>query len=129
MKPKRLQRKRTRGYRLPAGAICVSRPSIFGNPFAVRERVRNNTWAVIDTLDNTAPDIEFEHRREAQAYAVARFIDYMRTRFMSVEELRGHDLACYCRLCSQHSDGLPLGTICGECDPCHGDFLLNEANR
>ena len=30
---KRIQRQRTKGYRLPEGAIYVGRPSPFGNPF------------------------------------------------------------------------------------------------
>jgi hypothetical protein len=33
MMPERIQRRRTRGWRLPIGAICVSRPGKWGNPF------------------------------------------------------------------------------------------------
>ena len=35
MNPKRVQRKRTKGYKLPANTICVNRPSVWGNPFIV----------------------------------------------------------------------------------------------
>ena len=31
--PLRIQRKRTKGFRLPSGAICVTRPGKWGNPF------------------------------------------------------------------------------------------------
>lgn len=30
--PRRLQRRRTKGYRLPASTVCVGRPSKWGNP-------------------------------------------------------------------------------------------------
>lgn len=46
----------------------------------------------------------------------------------SVKELRGKDLACWCRLCDAHSDGLPLGVKCNECAPCHADILLLISN-
>lgn len=31
--PKRIQRRRTKNWRMPEGAIYVGRPSVFGNPF------------------------------------------------------------------------------------------------
>lgn len=37
--PQRIQRKRTRGFRLPPGTICVSRPSKWGNPYRPRQAV------------------------------------------------------------------------------------------
>lgn len=33
MSPQRIQRKRTRGWRMPEGAVYVGRGSKFGNPF------------------------------------------------------------------------------------------------
>ena len=33
--PVRIQRRRTRGWKLPEGAVCVSRPSRWGNPIKV----------------------------------------------------------------------------------------------
>ena len=35
MKPTRIQLHRTRGWRLPAGAVSVARPTRWGNPFKV----------------------------------------------------------------------------------------------
>ena len=32
--PKRIQRRRTKGWRMPPGVVYVGRPTIFGNPFA-----------------------------------------------------------------------------------------------
>lgn len=34
-KPKRIQRSRTSGWRMPAEAVYVGRPTIFGNPYNV----------------------------------------------------------------------------------------------
>lgn len=36
MSPKRIQRKRTAGWRMPKGAIYVGRPTKWGNPFQFR---------------------------------------------------------------------------------------------
>lgn len=33
--PKRIQLRRTKGWRKPAGAVVVSRPSKWGNPYPV----------------------------------------------------------------------------------------------
>lgn len=34
MKPQRIQRQRTKGWRMPPNTVYVGRPSIFGNPFS-----------------------------------------------------------------------------------------------
>ena len=43
--PKRIQRKRTKGWRMPDCAIYVGRPTKFGNPFNVTDD-RTNAEAV-----------------------------------------------------------------------------------
>ena len=35
--PKRIQRRRTPGFRLPPGTICCTRPGPLGNPFAIKD--------------------------------------------------------------------------------------------
>ena len=35
--PKRIQRQRTKGWRMPEGAIYVGRPTVWGNPFDWRD--------------------------------------------------------------------------------------------
>lgn len=37
--PKRIQRKRTKGWRMPEGAVYVGRPTLFGNPFGYRQDI------------------------------------------------------------------------------------------
>lgn len=39
MTPKRIQRKRTAGWRMPEGAVYVGRPTKWGNPFRGGEAV------------------------------------------------------------------------------------------
>ena len=36
MSPQRIQRKRTKGWRMPEGAVYVGRPTKWGNPFQLR---------------------------------------------------------------------------------------------
>ncbi len=40
MRPKRIQRKRTKGWRMPKGAVYVGRPSRWGNPHSWKEHGR-----------------------------------------------------------------------------------------
>jgi hypothetical protein len=51
--PLRIQRKRTKGWRMPEGAVYVGRPSRWGNPFKVGDRhpLRGRTLACWCRLD------------------------------------------------------------------------------
>lgn len=51
MTPKRIQRKRTKGFHLPPNTLCVCRPRPWGNPF-------DNAWSFRHWLSG---DVEFEH--------------------------------------------------------------------
>ena len=104
MTPRRIQLSRARGYRKPEGAIVVSRPSVFGNPFAVnatttREQAvaRYRDW-IVNGHGSMATTQRHELRRR-------------------LPELRGHDLACWCPLPEP-----------GEPDVCHAAVLLELAN-
>lgn len=127
--PLRIQRKRTKGWRMPDNTVCVSRPSIFGNPWCVG----HNGLYLIHT-----PDGRGEVRLPAAAIksqtaadAVARFRawldgsmhNWQYMAMMPVEkwreellhrlpDLRGKNLACWCALDQ----------------PCHADVLLEIAN-
>jgi hypothetical protein len=79
VKPKRIQRKRTRGWRMPEGAVYVGRPTAWGNPFRVQ-------MPIIDSLDSV----------------LRRFRQYALNRLSNgedewLEPLRGKDLACWCK--------------------------------
>lgn len=76
---------------IPPGAIYVGRPSIYGNPFVIPR-------------DGTRADV------------IAKFRSYLLANQKLVaqvkENLRGHNLVCFCA---------PL--------PCHADVLMEVANE
>lgn len=89
---------------MPEGAVSVTRPGKWGNP-----------WRISETMTATAALELYQMglRREPVEF---------------FEALRGKDLACWCRLCEAHKDGKPMGVECPDCDPCHADVLLQMAN-
>lgn len=108
---KRIQRQRTKGWRMPEGAVYVGRPSRWGNPYRPTDldlgwcgrSVRLTVNGVeIDTMGPTGAVYHFDlHAR----HELLRRPDWL-------TPLRGHDLACWC----------PLD------QPCHADVLLALAN-
>jgi hypothetical protein len=40
-KPKRIQRSRAKGWTMPANAIYVGRPTVWGNPYVVGSQLMN----------------------------------------------------------------------------------------
>lgn len=105
--PRRIQLRRTKGWRLPPNTVRVARPSRWGNRFHVGL-----------PANPTALDCVRRHREEQ----VPEYTEY------NLRELRGKNLGCWCRLCPQHADGKPLGIVCDDCAPCHADTLLELAN-
>jgi hypothetical protein len=75
--PKRIQRKRTKGWRMPEGAVYVGRPSFYGNPFVV-----GKDGDVAECLRRYRIYVMTGIIFEPEQYA----------------ELRGKDLACWCAL-------------------------------
>jgi hypothetical protein len=117
--PQRIQLRRTKGWRKPEGAIVVSRPSRWGNPYVVH----HHTDACYDegsAAELACPGTEGRETRSAAVKAfehIFRFPLSYDPDYPDVEEIRGelagHDLACWC----------PLD------QPCHADVLLELANR
>lgn len=111
--PQRIQRKRTKGWRLPPNTICVTRPGKWGNPYKV---VRDDgDWTCANDGERVSPS--FTSREEATRWAVDSFRATLRTVLKQepglLEPLRGKNLACWC------APG----------DPCHADVLLEYANK
>ena len=73
----RIQLRRTAGWRKPAGAIVVARPSRWGNPFRLGE-------------DGDAAHCVAAYRRALLAGELAVTVADVR------RDLVGHDLACWC---------------------------------
>jgi hypothetical protein len=113
--PQRIQLRRTKGWRKPEGAVVVSRPSKWGNPFKVVEI--QGMWRVVDERGQIW--ISHVSRDQAARWAVDLFDlhtgpmgDFEWGDEHDVMALRGHDLCCWC----------PLDR------PCHADVLLRIAN-
>jgi hypothetical protein len=102
--PRRIQRRRVKGWKMPPNTVSVTRPGKWGNPYRVTER-QTLEWVL----------------REFRCHA-----DVMRNEIMA--ELRGKNLACFCRLCPRHREGKPLNEACADCAPCHVDPLGEIAN-
>lgn len=101
--PKRIQRQRAKGWRMPEGAVYVGRPTKWANPFKVGElrlACRGRGAVRVMTRQHAV-----ELYRECAHYTVRKG--------PAIKELRGKDLACWC----------PLD------EPCHADVLLEWANR
>lgn len=105
--PQRIQRKRTKGWKMPANALSVTRPGKYGNQYRIFER--KGMWIVSDEDNN---DWQFETKTAAASWAVEMF-EHTLPDELDLSELRGKDLACFC----------PLD------QPCHADILLRLANE
>ena len=79
--PKRIQLRRTKGWRKPPGAKSVARPTWWGNPFAVGD------FGVEDRAVAVA-----KYREWIMASAQGAYLAKARA------QLAGNDLACWCPL-------------------------------
>lgn len=107
--PKRIQRKRAKGWRMPEGAVYVGRPTKWGNP---------NDWREYEIRQGDVP-WDVDPKSFARQLAADQFRADLSDGVLTVSvadirsELRGKDLACWC----------PLG------QRCHADVLLELANK
>lgn len=114
MSPDRIQLSRKKGYRKPAGAVVVARPSKWGNPYRI-EPVRDE-WhgPMFRVLWPDGTEVDWCHDlTEARRLAVVMYTFELPA---DVSALAGHDLACWCPLPAP-----------GEPDICHGAVLLELA--
>lgn len=98
--PVRIQRRRTKGWRMPENTIYVGRPTIWGNPFGVHPEEGGKAASVQlfrEWLDDDRTACESARR--------ARILE-------NLHLIRGVNLACFCALE----------------EPCHADVYLEVAN-
>jgi hypothetical protein len=96
--PKRIQRKRTRGWKMPPNTVYVGRPTPYGNPYVVGGK-GGNTFAPVP--DDAAMATRWF--RESSEKLFKRYPE-------AFSALRGKNLACWCALDQ----------------PCHADVLLDD---
>lgn len=96
--PKRIQRKRSAGWRMPPNSISVTRPGKYGNPY----RIGYNHGGVLISTVEACLEL-YRYWVQGQLLRDPTWLD----------ELRGKDLACFCK----------------EGDPCHADVLLELSNK
>ena len=105
--PKRIQRKRTKGWRNPPNTIYVGRPGKWGNPFVVgRDGNREECIGLFRALCNGFYCFTRKARPEDQERLMLAVRD-------DINELRGLNLSCFCK----------------EGESCHADILLKLANQ
>ncbi len=114
--PQRIQRRRTKGWRMPENTVYVGRPGKWGNPWSVTEWHDLLSTMTVDDARSAAADCFYSamvDRLDDPEYLEHEHpgfyppLDQIRT------DLAGKNLACWC----------PLGS------PCHADTLLKVANR
>lgn len=104
--PLRIQRKRTAGWRKPEGAVCVTRPGVFGNPFETAAAF--GLWLAGGgvTVNDLKSFLPFNDE-SLHCLALKRAEILKR-----LPELRGKHVVCFC---SPEQD-------------CHADVLARLAN-
>ena len=122
--PVRLQRRRTKGFRLksPNGlpVVYVGRPTIYGNPFdGLHAADKFRAWW--DGRGNPK-SVYFKRSTEQMHMLMGAMLQ------TEPHPLRGKNVVCWCFLCPAHRDGKPLGAACADCWECHGDILLAIAH-
>ena len=120
--PIRIQRRRTKGWRKPEGAVYVGRPTRFGNP-ARLVRAESGLlvqWGTEGGVVGTWPADGHDARRYAtelyQSWINQPEQEDTRTLFRAL--LHGRDLTCWC----------PLPADC-QPDHCHAAVLLKLVNE
>lgn len=119
--PQRIQRQRTKGWKMPEGAVYVGRPTKWGNPWSIagyfdagyegtprvaaEACVENFRAWMTQTRSTWSGDVP-------TGLLKALGLPMIYTEPADISALRGKDLACWCRLDQ----------------PCHADVLLEIAN-
>jgi hypothetical protein len=133
--PTRIQRRRTKGWKMPRGAVYVGRPSIWGNPICITPEVdeRGQKWfRVHGSPMDRAGGPAYVDVHTARHFAARYFEWDLRNGryghdYPSIAEIQrklaGRDLACWCPLPRILPNGMPSTEVM-----CHADVLLDIAN-
>ena len=122
-KPKRVQRKRSKGFKLPENTKCVNRGTKWGNPFKLTPdghilyyktgKLIGSPWCYLNDLDKyTIETVVDLYKDWVTGNFEYKDIEKVLPPVPDPSELKGKNLACFC----------PEGSSC------HGDVLLKLAN-
>ena len=112
MKPQRIQRRRTKGWKMPENTVSVTRPGKWGNPFVIG--FYGKVWGskgvggYLVGKTSLPGDVYIADA----TIAVELFEKWMEVAQRDYTSIRGKNLACFC----------PIGQVC------HADVLLKLAN-
>lgn len=112
--PQRVQLSRARGWRMPENTVSVARPGRWGNPFTISKAVESG-YATPDTAQAFVVECfrDWNSPLTSTRWWMGPESDLRRRPFVEdLAQLRGKNLACWCRLDA----------------PCHADVLLEMAN-
>ena len=114
--PSRIQRRRTKGWRMPENTVYVGRGSKWGNPYRVVPQAKRGPFDMLvgDFFCGQSTGAESARRMAVKKYLSARenYHHNIPDDATIRAELAGKNLACWC----------PLD------QPCHADVLLEIAN-
>lgn len=119
MTPQRIQRRRSKDWSAPAGAVYVGRPTVWGNPFTHLQR--QTTAAIIVPTRESAVAHYRAMIEDTLTYDVTDPATHAQMQYVNsrgawirshLHSLAGKDLICWCGL---H-------------ETCHADVLLEKAN-
>jgi hypothetical protein len=134
MKPIRIQRKRTKGFRMPPNTIYVGRPSRWANAWKIGSNIYDpatNTFRKCETAADVVlafrrcvdwdpaaksvlPTFDENGKRAGYLEVWGGYSDEIHVNQSSIKKyLRSKNLACWCALDQ----------------PCHADVLLEIANE
>jgi len=103
--PIRVQRKRSKGWKMPPNTVYVGRPSKYGNPFAVGDVVHKGA------MQSGRDEVVTDAAQACKLFSLWLF--NLRSAREIIHPLKGKNLCCWCRLDQE----------------CHADILLEMANR
>lgn len=105
MRPMRIQRKRTKGWKKPLNTVCVDRTSKWGNPFRVGSLIPNDLYFIATEVLRETQGLthEMEHTYRLTLDDVLNcyklYLDLcIASKKLNIEELRNKNLACFCPL-------------------------------
>lgn len=110
--PRRIQLRRTKGWRMPPNTVKVDRTTMFGNPFSITDYGHDRAVALYKAWIAGRP-----HDKTLPAAVVRQLAKRREEVLAALPALRGKNLACWCALPKP-----------GQPDICHAATLLQLAN-